>query len=151
MKLLIQRVKSVELYIDEKIYSRINSGILCYLGISQYDINPKIDEIMIQKLLSQRIFEDNEGKMNLSIQDVKGEIMIVSNFTLYGDTKKGTRPSYTEAANSEIARLIYERFMMKLRNSTKLNLQEGQFQAMMEIHSINDGPVNLIIQKELEV
>lgn len=149
MKLLIQRVKSAELYIDKKIYSRINSGILCYLGISQYDNNPKIDEILIQKLLSQRIFEDNEGKMNLSIENIKGDLMIVSNFTLYGDGKKGTRPSYTEAAKPDIARAIYERFMLKLRSSTILNVQEGQFQAMMEVHSINDGPVNLIIQKEI--
>lgn len=150
MKFLIQRVKKSELYINKELYSSINSGYLVYIGISKYDSNPKIDEIMVSKLLNQRLFEDSEGKINLSIQDVGGDIMVVSNFTLYGDAKKGTRPSFTDAAKPDEAKIIYERFMKNLRNSTNLNVQEGQFQAMMEVNSVNDGPINLIIHKEIE-
>ena len=150
MKFLIQRVKSVELYIDEALFSEIGAGYLVYFGISKFDLNPKIDEIMISKLLNQRLFEDSEGKINLSIQDVKGDIMVVSNFTLYGDAKKGTRPSFTDAAKPDEAKEIYKRFMNNLIKSTDLNIQQGQFQAMMQVKSINDGPINLIIHKEIE-
>lgn len=149
MKLLIQRIKSAKVYIGQKLHSETKSGLLVYVGISNFDINPKIDEVMIQKLLKQRIFEDENEKMNLSVEDVNGEIMIISNFTLYGDAQKGTRPSYTEAAKPEIALEIYNRFLTKLQQSTSLNIKSGEFQAMMEVHSINDGPVNLLIQKEI--
>jgi len=150
MKLLVQRVKSASVKVDASIIAQIEKGYLVYLGITTNDINPKIDDIIIQKLLNIRLFEDKEDKINHSILDVKGEILVISNFTLYGNTKKGTRPSFTEAAKVEDARKIYERFLSNLKSSTDLKIETGQFQAMMDVESINDGPVNIIIEKEIE-
>lgn len=150
MKLLVQRVKSASVKVDASIIAQIEKGYVVYLGITTNDINPKIDDIIIQKLLNIRLFEDKEDKINHSILDVKGEILVISNFTLYGNTKKGTRPSFTEAAKVEDARKIYERFLSNLKSSTDLKIETGQFQAMMDVESINDGPVNILIEKEIE-
>lgn len=150
MKLLVQRVKSASVRVDASIIAQIEKGYVVYLGITTNDMNPKIDDIIIQKLLNIRLFEDKEDKINHSILDVKGEILVISNFTLYGNTKKGTRPSFTEAAKVEDARKIYERFLSNLKSSTDLKIETGQFQAMMDVESINDGPVNIIIEKEIE-
>ncbi len=150
MKLFVQRVKSASVRVDASIIAQIEKGYVVYLGITTNDMNPKIDDIIIQKLLNIRLFEDKEDKINHSILDVKGEILVISNFTLYGNTKKGTRPSFTEAAKVEDARKIYERFLSNLKSSTDLKIETGQFHAMMDVESINDGPVNIIIEKEIE-
>lgn len=150
MKLLIQRVLSAEVKVDNKLIGKIKKGYLVYLGISANDINQKIDDIIIQKLLNMRLFEDENDKINRSILDEKGELLVISNFTLYGDAKKGTRPSFTQAAKINDAKNIYDRFINKLKNSTDLRIETGQFQAMMEVQSVNDGPVNLILEKEID-
>jgi D-tyrosyl-tRNA(Tyr) deacylase len=150
MKLLIQRVNQAQVSINGQIHSKIGVGYLIYLGISHKDINPKIDKIIIDKILNLRLFEDENGKINKNIYDINGEILIVSNFTLYGNTKKGTRPNFTEAAKVEDALTIYNRFIDNIKSATMLNIQEGQFQAMMEVNSINNGPVNIIIEKEID-
>lgn len=150
MKLLIQRVSLASVTVDKNVIGKITKGYLVYLGISTNDNNEKIDEIIIQKLLNMRLFEDENDKINRSILDEKGEILVVSNFTLYGDAKKGTRPSFTQAAKIDDAKNIYDRFINKLKSSTDLKIETGQFQAMMEVHSVNDGPVNLILEKEID-
>lgn len=150
MKLLIQRVNQAEVSINSLIHSKIGAGYLIYLGISHKDINPKIDEIIIDKILNLRLFEDENGKINKNIYQVNGEILIVSNFTLYGNTKKGTRPNFTDAAKIEDALNIYNRFISKIKSATTLKIQEGQFQAMMEVRAVNNGPVNIIIEKEID-
>jgi len=150
MKLLIQRVSVASVTVDKNVIGQIRKGYLVYLGISANDINEKIDEIIIQKLLNMRLFEDENDKINRSILDEKGEILVISNFTLYGDTKKGTRPSFTNAAKVVDAKIIYDRFIKKLKSNTELKIVTGQFQAMMEVQSVNDGPVNIILEKEIE-
>ncbi len=147
MKALIQRVKQASVKIDGEIYSQIDLGMLIFLGVG------KIDEIenakkLADKLINLRIFEskDDNGKMNKSLLDIDGEILVVSQFTLFGDCKKGTRPSFDMAAPAEKAKELYEAFV-KIISSYGLKVESGKFQAMMDISLINDGPVTLMIEK----
>lgn len=145
MKALIQRVKRASVTIDGNLYSEINAGLLVFLGVT------KIDEIensqkLAEKILKLRIFEDENDKMNFSVTDVKGEILVVSQFTLCGDCKKGTRPSFDAAALPQKANLLYEDFIMRLKESG-LRVQTGKFGAMMDVSLINDGPVTFMIEK----
>ncbi len=150
MKLLIQKVKSAEVIIEEQMHSKIGIGYLIYIGITHKDLNPKIDEIIIEKVLNLRLFEDGNGKINKNINEVNGDILIISSFTLCGNTKKGTRPNFTDAAKVDDALQIYNRFLTKFKMATNLNVKEGKFQAMMNVISINDGPINIIIEKEID-
>lgn len=145
MKAVIQRVKSASVSIDGKIYSSIKQGILIFLGVEKEDIKTNADWLC-NKILNLRIFEDENQKMNFSINDIKGEILIVSQFTLAGSCKKGTRPSFDNAKNPTEAKELYEYFINELKKS-KLNIQTGVFQAMMDISLINDGPVTFILEK----
>ena len=145
MKALIQRVKNASVAIDGKIFSKINSGILVFLGVEKADTKENAQKLA-DKILKLRIFEDNAEKMNLSIQDIKGEILIVSQFTLCGNCAKGTRPSFDNAAKPEIAKDLYEYFV-NLVEQSGLNVQTGKFQAMMHISLINDGPVTFWVEK----
>ncbi|MBQ2611889.1 D-tyrosyl-tRNA(Tyr) deacylase [bacterium] len=145
MKALIQRVKNASVAIDGKIFSKINSGILFFLGVEKADTKENAQKLA-DKILKLRIFEDNAEKMNLSIQDIKGEILIVSQFTLCGNCAKGTRPSFDNAAKPEIAKDLYEYFV-NLVEQSGLNVQTGKFQAMMHISLINDGPVTFWVEK----
>ena len=145
MKALIQGVKNASVAIDGKIFSKINSGILVFLGVEKADTKENAQKLA-DKILKLRIFEDNAEKMNLSIQDIKGEILIVSQFTLCGNCAKGTRPSFDNAAKPEIAKDLYEYFV-NLVEQSGLNVQTGKFQAMMHISLINDGPVTFWVEK----
>lgn len=145
MKALIQRVKEASVKINGEIYSSINSGMLVFLGVEKSDTLENAEKLS-QKVLNLRIFEDENEKMNFSIQDIKGEILVVSQFTLCADCKKGTRPSFDNAANPEIANGLYEEFV-KLLTKSGLIVKTGKFRAMMEISLINDGPVTFWVEK----
>ena len=146
MRIVVQKVKKAEVVIDEKTYSSIGHGIAAFVGISRTDTITDI-KYSLEKLINLRIFEDTEGKLNLSLLDVKGELLIVSNFTVYGDTKKGRRPSYIESASPEEAEKLYNLFLEEL---SKYNIpyETGKFREHMNVVLENDGPVTLIINSK---
>ena len=146
MRVIIQRVSSSEVSIDDVVYSQINQGLLILLGIATEDTQSDIDW-MIQKILNLRIFYDDNGKMNLSILEIKGHIQVVSQFTLFASTKKGNRPSFIDSARPEVAIPLYEMFVQQLKLS-HLNVQTGVFGANMQIKLTNDGPVTIIIDSK---
>lgn len=145
MKALIQRVKSAFVTIDGELYSKIGKGLLVFLGVEKGDTVENCEKLS-QKVLNLRIFEDENDKMNLSVNDVNGEILVVSQFTLCGDCKKGTRPSFDKAAHPDIAVKLYEDFVEKIRASG-LKTETGKFRAMMDVELINDGPVTFMVEK----
>lgn len=146
MKVVIQRVSKASVSIKNRLNGKIGNGLLLLVGFANSD-SKQTFEWMIKKILNLRIFSDEAGKMNLSLLDVAGEILVVSNFTLYADAKKGNRPSYIDAANPETAKLLYNDFLTMLKESTDLNVQSGEFGADMQIDLINDGPVTIILEK----
>ncbi len=145
MKALIQRVKKASVTIDNQLYSSINKGILVFLGVEKSDEKENAEKL-VQKISVLRIFEDENEKMNLSVKDVKGEILVVSQFTLCGDCKKGTRPSFDNAAAPEKAVDLYEYFI-KCMEAANIPVKTGKFRAMMDIELINDGPVTFFLEK----
>lgn len=145
MKALIQRVKRASVTIDDKLYSKIDVGMLVFLGVEKGDTRENADKLSA-KLLGLRIFEDDAGKMNRSLVDVNGEMLIVSQFTLCGDCKKGTRPSFDKSAPPQIANELYEYFISQIKNSG-ISCETGKFGAMMDVELINDGPVTFMIEK----
>ena len=145
MKALIQRVKRASVTIDGKLYSSIGQGLLVLLGVVKGDEKQNA-ELLAEKLLKLRIFEDENGKMNKSLLDVKGQMLVVSQFTLCGDCKKGTRPSFDKSAPPEIANELYEYFVTQIKTAN-VQCQTGQFGAMMEVELINDGPVTFLVEK----
>lgn len=145
MKALIQRVKKASVTIDGQLYSQIGRGLLIFLGVEKEDLEENAEKLS-QKISNLRIFEDENDKMNLSVKDVNGEILVVSQFTLCGDCKKGTRPSFDKAAPPEKANALYEDFVTKLRESG-FSVQTGKFRAMMDVELINDGPVTFMVEK----
>lgn len=144
MKIILQRVNSAKMFVNDKFMSEIKKGIVAYIGITHEDGLKEI-EYCIDKLIHLRIFNDENGKLNLSLEDINGELLVVSNFTIYGNTKKGRRPSYTNSASAEKAKEVYDIFLLKL-SEKGINYQTGQFQQYMRIISESDGPVNLIIE-----
>ncbi|WP_456083328.1 D-aminoacyl-tRNA deacylase [Leptotrichia sp.] len=144
MKIILQRVNSAKMFVNDKFMSEIKKGIVAYIGITHEDGLKEI-EYCIDKLIHLRIFDDENGKLNLSLEDIDGELLVVSNFTIYGNTKKGRRPSYTNSAPAEKAKEVYDMFLLKL-SEKGINYQTGQFQQYMRIISESDGPVNLIIE-----
>lgn len=144
MKIIIQRVNKAEMNVNGTFKCKIGKGIVAYIGITHEDGIKDIN-YCIDKLINLRIFDDSEGKLNLSVQDIKGELLIVSNFTVYGNTKKGRRPDYLNSAPASKAKEIYNMFLEKL-SETGVPFETGEFQADMKIYSENDGPVNLIIE-----
>ena len=146
MKLVIQRVKSASVTINEKIYSSINNGLLVLYGVEKGDTED-FSKYLCDKILKLRIFEDENEKMNLSVKDVNGEILIVSQFTLAGDTRKGTRPSFDSAMPPQEAKIMYENFVSMVRENCSLEVKTGIFGAMMDVAIINDGPVTFILEK----
>lgn len=145
MKGLIQRVKRASVTIDNELYSSIGSGLLVFVGVEKED--EKINaEKLADKIANLRIFEDENDKMNLSVKDVKGEILVVSQFTLCGNCKKGTRPSFDNSAPLDKAVELYEYFVEQMK-LTGLNVQTGKFRAMMDVELINDGPVTFWVEK----
>lgn len=145
MKALIQRVKRASVTIDGELYSKIGKGLLILLGVEKGD-ETENSKKLAQKVAGLRVFEDEHDKMNLSIKDVDGEILVVSQFTLCGDCKKGTRPSFDKAAPPDIANSLYEDFVKNLRNDG-FKVETGKFRAMMDIELINDGPVTFMVEK----
>lgn len=145
MKALIQRVKKASVTIDNELYSEIEKGILVFLGVTKDDTIENSQKL-VQKVLALRIFEDENEKMNFSISDIKGQILVVSQFTLCADCKKGTRPSFDTAAAPDIAAKLYENFVEQLKQSG-LIVKTGKFRAMMDVSLINDGPVTIMVEK----
>jgi D-tyrosyl-tRNA(Tyr) deacylase len=143
MKAVIQRVKSAQVYVDGRLSGKIGSGLLVFVGVGRGDDENDVS-YMVSKLPDLRIFEDTSGKFNLSLKELNGEMLIVSQFTLYGDCKKGRRPSFTEAEEPTTAKNLYERLINRLREQG-IPVQTGEFQAKMEVHLVNDGPVTLLL------
>ena len=147
MKAVVQRVNYALLKVEGKEYSSIKKGLLILLGITSDDNSEDI-KWMVNKLVQMRIFGDKEGKMNLSVQDINGEIMVVSQFTLHASTKKGNRPSFIQAAKPEIAIPLYNSFLQELGIKYTGKIATGSFGAMMQISFENDGPVTIIIDSK---
>lgn len=145
MKALIQRVKRASVTIDGELYSKIGTGLLVLLGVEKSD-GKENAENLVKKLVNLRIFEDESGKMNRSLLDVNGEMLVVSQFTLCGDCKKGTRPSFDKSAPPDIANELYEYFISQVK-SFNLPCQTGKFAAMMDVELVNDGPVTFLVEK----
>ena len=144
MKAVIQRVTYSKLSIDNKIYSQINRGLVVLLGIT-HDDNDSDIQWLTKKIVNLRIFNDDKYIMNKSLIDFSGELMIVSQFTLHAQTKKGNRPSYIDAANGDIAEKIYKSFILEIENKYNLIPKTGKFGADMKVELENDGPVTIII------
>ncbi len=144
MKVLIQRVKRASVKIEGELYSSIGQGILAFVGIEKGDSMEQVKKLA-QKVASLRIFPDENDKMNRSIKDVSGEMLIVSQFTLCGDCKKGTRPSFDRSAPPEIANELYEAFIKEV-NDFGIKTGTGKFAAMMDVELINDGPVTFMLE-----
>ena len=144
MKLVIQRVLEASVRIEGKVISEIERGLLVFLGVSVDDNFDKIDWLT-NKLVNLRVFEDDNGKMNLSVKDIGGKILLVSQFTLYSNAQRGNRPDFPMAAKPDVAIPIYEQFIRKLKE--KIEVKTGIFGADMKIKLINDGPVTIILEK----
>lgn len=147
MRLVIQRVKYAKVSVDEKIVGSIDHGFLIYVGIHVDDTKQEVIKYA-NKVHQLRVFEDENGKMNLNLTQVNGKILAISQFTLYGDTKRGNRPSFIEAARPEKANQLYEMFCDEL--SQKIQVEKGIFGAHMTIDSLNDGPVTIIMDSMKE-
>lgn len=145
MKTLIQRVKQASVTIDGELYSSINNGMLILLGVTKDDTTENAEKL-VRKLVGLRIFEDEQGKMNKSILDTNGEILVVSQFTLCGDCKKGTRPSFDKSAPPQIAEELYKYFIDTIKKEISI-VKTGKFGAMMDVALINDGPVTFMVEK----
>ena len=147
MRIVVQRVSEASVKINGKIVGSIAQGMMVLLGVETTDSQSDAD-YLIQKLLSLRIFNDSDGKMNLSIQDVSGELLIISQFTLHASTKKGNRPSYIRAARPEQAIPLYQYFIEQAQNQMKTKVETGEFGADMKVSLVNDGPVTIILDSQ---
>lgn len=149
MRLIIQRVKSAKVEVEGAIVGSIEQGLLVLLGIHQKDEESFVS-YLIDKMIHLRIFSDEEGKMNRSLVDVKGSVLVVSQFTLYADCNSGRRPSFTESAKADLALKFYESFIESLKKvlkETSCGVQTGQFGAMMQVSLVNDGPVTILLER----
>ena len=146
MKAVLTRVKSASVSIDGKVVAKIGKGFLILLGVGPEDTQTQC-RYLAEKALGLRVFEDENGKMNLGLSDVGGQVLVVSQFTLYGNCRKGRRPSFTDAAGPELGNAMYERFLA-ICQELGYPPQHGQFGADMQVESINDGPVTLILDTE---
>lgn len=147
MRAVIQRVTTASVSIENEMYNQINQGLLLLIGVEQEDLKEDAD-YLIQKISNLRIFSDSEGKMNLSIQEIQGEFLVVSQFTLHASTKKGNRPSFIKAARPDLAIPLYEYFCETLKICSNLVVKTGRFAADMKISLINDGPVTILIDSK---
>lgn len=146
MKAVIQRTDSAKVEVEGNITGEIKKGLLVFLGVTHEDTEKEADYLS-DKIVNLRIFSDNEDKMNLSLLDIKGEILVVSQFTLYADTRKGRRPSFVKAARPEKAESLYNYFVNSLREKG-LQPETGRFQEMMNVSILNSGPVTIIIDTD---
>ena len=147
MRVVLQRVSRGEVRIDGESVGRIGRGHVLLVGFASDD-GPEEVEWMADKVVGLRVFADDEGKMNLSLGDVDGELLVVSQFTLYGDTRKGRRPSFVHAAHPDVAIPLYESFVQALRDRGVRRVETGEFGAMMDVELVNDGPVTLVLERE---
>ena len=142
MKLVIRRVKSASVSIDGRVYNAIQQGLLLLVGVGPEDQQEDVD-YAVRKLVNMRIFSDDEGKMNLSVKDIQGDVLSISQFTLFADTKKGNRPAFTGAAKPDMAEAFYQDFNQKL--AKEVPVETGVFGADMQVELVNDGPVTIIL------
>jgi len=147
MKVVIQRVSEAQVSIAQKVHGKIAKGLLLLVGFEAEDSKEDLDW-MTGKILNMRIFSDEDGKMNLSLLDVKGELLVVSQFTLHASTKKGNRPSFIKAAKPDQAIPLYESFVSLLNDQMESQVQTGEFGADMQVALINDGPVTIIVDSK---
>ena len=143
MRAVVQRVLEARVQVREEIVGRIGKGILIFMGVGQGD-TPDDGRALAEKVLHLRLFPDAFDKMNLSVLDVDGGILVISQFTLLGDCRKGRRPSYASAAPPELAKALYEAFVAELRRAAAV-VETGRFQEVMQVHLVNDGPVTLLV------
>lgn len=147
MRAVVQRVRKANVTIDNKVHGEIGTGLLVFIAIANSDTAETM-QWMCNKLTNLRIFPDENDKMNKSVLDCDGGILIISNFTLYGDVRKGFRPSFIEAAQPEFAVPMYEAMVQYLKRNYPIKIASGVFGAMMDIELINDGPVTIIVEKD---
>ncbi len=146
MRAVIQRVSNAKVSVDGATIGKIGRGALVFLGVSTSDSEKEASQ-MVEKVVNLRIFDDSEGKMNQSLSDIKGELLVVSQFTLYGDARKGRRPSYIKAAAPAQANELYEFFVREAKKHISL-VETGKFQAMMNVELMNEGPVTILLDSE---
>ena len=146
MKLVVQRVKKANVVVNNEVIGEIGQGYMVLLGVGTQDTKETAD-FLVQKLIKLRVFEDENEKMNLSIKDIDGELLIVSQFTLYADTNSGNRPSFFNAAKPEIANELYEYFVEECKKQNIKKVATGKFGAYMQVTLQNDGPVTIILEK----
>jgi D-aminoacyl-tRNA deacylase len=146
MRAIVQRVSRASVTVNGEVVGRIETGLCVLLGVGQNDTEADAD-YLVEKIAGLRIFEDANGKMNLSVQEVGGDVLAVSQFTLYGDVRKGKRPSFDAAARPERAEELYEFFVAQIR-SRGLRCETGVFQAMMQVELVNDGPVTIMLDSQ---
>ncbi|MDP3970934.1 MAG: D-aminoacyl-tRNA deacylase [bacterium] len=144
MLVVLQRVEQASVSVNDKILGSINRGLLLLVAVAPDDSEQDIDWL-INKILSLKIFPDYAGRMKQSVQDVSGELLIISQFTLYGDVRKGTVPSWSNAASPDLAKEMYDKFVASMQESCDLKVAQGEFQAHMMVELVNDGPVTLVI------
>jgi len=146
VKVVLQRVSRAKVSVDGRVTGEIGGGYLLLVGFTAEDADEDLSW-MADKIVGLRVFTDEEGKMNLSLEDVGGDVLVVSQFTLYGDTRKGRRPSFVHAAHPSVAIPLYERFIQCLRDGSPGRVETGEFGAMMNVELVNDGPVTLILER----
>lgn len=146
MRIIVQRVKRASVEVKDEVVGKIGSGLLVFLGVGSDDDESDLD-YMVNKVLGLRIFQDEEDKMNLSLKDTGGELLVVSQFTLYGDVRKGKRPSFTASASPDMGEKFYEKFVDKCREN-EIKVETGIFGADMQVSLINDGPVTIMLDSK---
>lgn len=146
MRIIVQRVNSASVEVDKNTVGQIGKGLLVFLGVGREDDESDLD-YMVNKVLGLRIFEDEDDKMNLSLEDVEGELLVISQFTLYGDARKGRRPSFIESAAPDMGEDYYEKFVEKCKDRA-LKVETGIFGADMKVNLINDGPVTIMLDSK---
>ena len=145
MKFVVQRVKNAQVDVDNKIVGKINKGFMVLIGITHTDTK-EIADYFVKKLINLRVFKDEKGKMNLSLKDVEGELLLISQFTLYADCSSGNRPSFTDAAKPDFANELYEYIIEECKKKIR-KVESGIFGADMKVSLLNDGPVTIILEK----
>ena len=146
MRVVIQRVKNASVEIDNKVNGKINTGFLVLLGIASTDTKQDVD-YLVKKVVNLRVFSDENDKMNLALKDINGELLVISQFTLYGNCREGNRPSFIEAAKPDVAIPLYEYFVEECRKQISV-VETGVFGADMKVSLLNDGPVTIIIESK---
>ncbi|MFO8173086.1 MAG: D-aminoacyl-tRNA deacylase [Longimicrobiales bacterium] len=146
MRVVLQRVSAGSVTIDGEVVGEIGAGLVLLVGFTDGDDGETL-RWMAEKLVGLRVFSDDEGKMNLSLEDIRGDLLVVSQFTLYGDTRKGRRPSFVKAAQPSLAIPLYEEFLSLLKDRAPAAVESGEFGAMMDVALVNAGPVTLVLER----